>query len=175
MQKYISVISLESAKIESLSNFVTNANFDLKASEITQNIIQFIEEYINEIYLPDTPVLSTMVTIKVKANIKEYILSFRPLEITTLIDNFVHNAEKAGAKNIEFIIDEFDKKLSINIVNDGKGIPVQNISRIFELGFTTTDGSGIGLYNVKTIVERLKGSISVESFIENKVVFRIVI
>lgn len=175
MQKYISVISLESAKIESLSNFVTNANFDLKASEITQNIIQFIEEYINEIYLPDTPVLSTMVTIKVKANIKEFILSFRPLEITTLIDNFVHNAEKAGAKNIEFIIDEFDKKLSINIVNDGKGIPVQNIHRIFELGFTTTDGSGIGLYNVKTIVERLKGSISVESFIENKVAFRIVI
>lgn len=63
MQKYISVIALESAKIESLSNFVTNANFDLKASEITQNIVQFIDEYINEIYLPETPVLSTTLKI----------------------------------------------------------------------------------------------------------------
>lgn len=175
MQKYISVISLESAKIESLSNFVTNANFDLKASEIKQNIIQFIVEYINEIYLPETPVLSTTINIKVKANINDFTLSFRPLEITTLIDNFVHNAEKAGAKNIEFIIDEVDKELHLTIANDGKGIPIQNISRIFELGFTTTDGSGIGLYNVKTIVERLKGSISVESYNDNNVAFRIII
>lgn len=175
MQKYISIISLESEKIESLSNFVTNANFDLKASEITQNIIQFIEEYINEIYLPETPIISSPVNIKVKANRKEYILSFRPLEITTLIDNFVHNAEKAGAKNVEIVIDELDKKLQLTIVNDGRGIPTQNISRIFELGFTTTDGSGIGLYNVKTIVERLNGSVCVESHMDNNVAFRIVI
>ena len=33
MQKYFSIISLESAKIESLSKFITNANFDLTASE----------------------------------------------------------------------------------------------------------------------------------------------
>lgn len=175
MQKYISVISLESAKIESLSNFVTNANFDLKASEITQNIIQFIVEYINEIYLPEIPVLSTTVNIKVKANIKNFTLSFRPLEMTTLIDNFVHNAEKAGAENVEFIIDELDKRLYLTITNDGKGIPIQNVSRIFDLGFTTTNGSGIGLYNVKTIVERLKGCISVESFNDNNVAFRIII
>ena len=175
MQKYISVISLESAKIESLSNFVTNANFDLKASEIKQNIVQFIKEYINEIYLPETPILSTFLNINVKANIKEYILSFRPLEITTLIDNFVHNAEKAGAKNIEFIIDVVGDKLYLTIKNDGKGIPTQNIPRIFELGFTTTDGSGIGLYNVTTIVQRLKGCISVESSNDNNVAFRIII
>ena len=175
MQKYISIISLESAKIESLSNFVTNANFDLKASEIKQNIIQFIEEYIKEIYLPEIPVLSSTVDIKVKANIKEHILTFRPLEITTLIDNFIHNAEKAGAKNVVFVIDELDKKLHITIINDGRGIPTQNISRIFELGFTTTNGSGIGLYNVKTIVERLNGNVCVESHMDNNVAFRIVI
>lgn len=175
MQKYISVIALESAKIESLSNFVTNANFDLKASEITQNIVQFIDEYINEIYLPETPVLSTTLNIKVCTIIKECILSFRPLEITTLIDNFVHNAEKAGAKNIIFNLNMLNEKFHLTIFNDGKGIPEKNISRIFDLGFTTTDGSGIGLYNVKTVVERLKGSVSVESGLEGNVIFSIVI
>lgn len=175
MQKYISVIALESAKIESLSNFVTNANFDLKASEITQNIVQFIDEYINEIYLPETPVLSTTLNIKVCAIVKEFTLSFRPLEITTLIDNFVHNAEKAGAKNIVFTLNMFNKKLHLTIFNDGKGIPIENISQIFNLGFTTTDGSGIGLYNVKTVVERLKGCINVESGEEGNVVFSIII
>lgn len=175
MQKYISVIALESAKIESLSNFVTNANFDLKASEITKNIVQFIDEYINEIYLPETPVLSTTLNIQVCTKIKEYTLSFRPLEITTLIDNFVHNAEKAGAKNIVFTLNMFNKKLRLTIFNDGKGIPIENISQIFNLGFTTTDGSGIGLYNVKTVVERLKGCVNVESGEDGNVVFSIII
>lgn len=175
IQKYLSIISLESTKIESLSTFITNANFDLKASEITQNIVQFIKEYIEEIYLPDVPILKTTSQIKVFCFISEHIMRFRPLEITTLIDNFVQNAEKAGAKRIVFEIGEKGGKLQLQIFNDGKSIPHEDISHIFDLGFTTTNGSGIGLFTVKSLVERLKGNISVESNDENGVKFNIII
>lgn len=175
MQKYISVISLESAKIESLSNFVTNANFDLKASEIKQDIGQFIKEYINEIYLPDTPILATSLNIHVLDANAKFITSFRPLEITTLVDNFVQNSEKAGARNIIFDLKAIDNKFQIMISNDGDLIPSENISRIFELGFTTTNGSGIGLFNVKSVIDRMHGTIEVTSNKSNGVIFKITI
>jgi signal transduction histidine kinase len=175
IQKYISIISLESAKIESLSTFITNANFDLKASEITQNIVQFIKEYIEEIYLPDIPILKTTSQIEIQCSVHEYTMRFRPLEMTTLIDNFVQNAEKAGAKRIVFEIGKIEDKLQLQIFNDGKPIPQEDVAHIFDLGFTTTDGSGIGLFTVKSLVERLKGNVSLDSNNENGVKFNIII
>lgn len=175
IQKYISIISLESAKIESLSTFITNANFDLKASEITQNIVQFIKEYIEEIYLPDIPILKTTSRIEIQCSVHEYTMRFRPLEMTTLIDNFVQNAEKAGAKRIVFEIGKIEDKLQLQIFNDGKPIPQEDVAHIFDLGFTTTDGSGIGLFTVKSLVERLKGNVSLDSNNENGVKFNIII
>ncbi len=175
IQKYISIISLEATKIESISRFVTNANFDLKASEITQDIGLFIEDYINEIYLPETPVLYTPIKIRIKNMLNGCLLSFRPLEITTLIDNFVQNAVKAEATKIQFELAIVDGKIQILITNDGKEIPQNHVDRIYELGFTTTDGSGIGLFNVKTIVKRLKGSIALVSNTPNNVTFQIII
>ncbi|MDR2653730.1 MAG: ATP-binding protein [Mycoplasmataceae bacterium] len=174
MKKYISIISLESAKIESLSNFVTNANFDLKASEIKIDIIQFINEYIKEIYLPDIPVLNS--TLKIKVNVPDklkYIIEFRPLEITTFIDNFIQNAEKAGATTILFEFEKTENHLVIIISDNGKGIPIENINRIFDLGFTTTNGSGIGLFNVKSVVQKMKGKIDVSSEANKGTTFKV--
>ena len=86
MKKYISVISSEATKIESLSKFVTNANFDLTTSEIKTDVVQFISDYINEIYLPEIPVLNTCLKILVNnpQNII-HIAEIRTLEITTII------------------------------------------------------------------------------------------
>ena len=69
MKKYISVISSESTKIESLSKFVTNANFDLTASEIKADVVQFICDYINEIYLPNTPVINSSLKIAIEKSL----------------------------------------------------------------------------------------------------------
>ena len=53
VKKYISVISLEASKINSIANFVTKANFNLKASEIEKDLIEFIIGYIDEIYISE--------------------------------------------------------------------------------------------------------------------------
>lgn len=164
IEKYISVIFQEAEKIESISAFVTSANFDMTASNIEQDIIVFFEDYINEIYLPETPILTSSLDIKIKKDPEGLIevIKLRPLDITSLIDNFIQNSEKAKASTIEFLFQKRDK-FRILISDNGKGIRTEDIEHIFTLGYTTTEGSGIGLYSIKSIVERMKGQISVKS------------
>jgi len=164
-RKHLTVMSLESAKINSIANFVTKANFNLKASEIERDIVEFMVGYLNEIYIADDRIIDSQLEIEVKTvGSFEYIMEIRPLEITTLIDNVISNSEKAGANKISFCFSKKDNSLLIEISDDGKkGIEKENLKKIFELGYTTTGGSGIGLYQAKDIVEKLNGDIVAES------------
>lgn len=52
------------------------------------------------------------------------------------------------------------------VSDDGNGLSKQAIeepSKIFEKGFTTTDGSGLGLFHIKHVLDGMKGDISVVS------------
>lgn len=164
-KKYIKIISLESSKINSIANFVTKANFNLKASEITTDVIDFIIDYITEIYLIEDKVIDIGIKITFINNFKtDYVKEFRPLELTTIFDNLISNSEKADAKNIQIVFNENKGKLDIDINDNGKGISEKNISEVFEMGYTTTKGSGIGLFQVHDLVtNNLKGKISLSS------------
>jgi signal transduction histidine kinase len=47
-------------------------------------------------------------------------------------------------------------------VDDGKGLSEElpSIDSIFEIGITTTSGSGLGLYHAKNIIEKIDGKIT---------------
>lgn len=163
-QSFLKVISMESSKILSIANFITKANYNLQAKQDEGNIVSFINSYINEIYVNDSKIIDTSFdSIKVNIHGIKYICRYIPLEITTIIDNFITNSENAKAKNISFCFSKSGQELSLKITDDGKGIKADNIEKIFDFGFTTTEGSGIGLYNVKSAIEKMNGSISVES------------
>lgn len=164
-KKYIKIISLESSKINSIANFVTKANFNLKASEITTDVIDFIIDYITEIYLIEDKVIDIGIKITFVNNFKaDYVKEFRPLELTTIFDNLISNSEKADAKNINIVFNDNKGKLDIEINDNGKGISEKNISEVFEMGYTTTKGSGIGLFQVHDLVtNNLKGKILLSS------------
>jgi signal transduction histidine kinase len=107
--------------------------------------------------------------LKISVNTKgeiECIKEIRPLEITTLIDVFISNSEKkeTDAKNIVFNFFKKKENLIIEVVDDGKrGIEKENLEKIFELGYTTTNGSGIGLYQAMDIVKKMGGNLVAES------------
>lgn len=176
-QKYIKTISLEASKINSIANFVTKANFNLKASEVKMDLVDFIKDYINELYLMEDKVIDTKMTIIISGHEnKEFIKEFRPLEITTIIDNIISNAEKAEANILKIKFEEQKSNLIISFEDDGKGISENNIIKIYELGFTTTNGSGIGLFQINDIVKNsLKGEIKIESTIKEGTTIKITI
>jgi signal transduction histidine kinase len=177
--KHLTVMSLESAKINSIANFVTKANFNLKASEIERDIVEFMTGYINEIYIAEDKIIDSEleISVKIKGEI-EFVKEIRPLEITTLIDVFISNSEKkeTNAKIITFNFYKKKDNLIIEISDDGKkGIEKENLTKIFDLGYTTTNGSGIGLYQAMDIVKRMGGDIVVESIKGGGTTFKIIL
>lgn len=163
-KSFLKVISMESSKILSIANFITKANYNIQATEAEDDIVNFIEHYINEIYINQSKIIDTdFDEIKVHTNDIEYRCKYIPLEITTIIDNFISNAENAKAKSISFDFFKNNEELLLKISDNGNGIKSDIIDKIFDFGITTTDGSGIGLYNIRSTVESMNGSISVES------------
>jgi len=162
-KKYIGVISSETNKINSISRFITKANFNLTASDIEEDILIFMRDYINELYLSKDKIIDSNIKI-INFEVKDvYVMKFKPLEITTLIDNFIQNSDKANANEISFSYKIVNDKLEIFIKDNGRGIESSYIDNIFDLGYTTTTGSGIGLFIVKNIIDKLGGEIKVVS------------
>jgi len=54
--------------------------------------------------------------------------------------------------------------VKVSVIDNGIGIPAENLTRIFELGFTTRkQGHGFGLHNGALAATRMGGALSVHS------------
>jgi len=161
LKKYIDTIAFENEKISLISGFVTKADFNLRATEIEMDIIQFIEDYILNMYSNKEPLINTKdlrIYFRNERNI-EVNRTFRPLEITMMIDNFINNSIKAESTKLEFIIKKYNGELKLDVIDNGTGIAPEIQDEIFNFGFTTTSGSGIGLHHIREILNELNGKI----------------
>jgi len=90
-----------------------------------------------------------------------------------LITNAVHAMEYVGGTlTIETLL--HDGQVDVRISDTGCGIASDKIPEIFEPFFTTKapgKGTGLGLYNVKTIVNKMHGTIAVDSRIDKGTTF----
>ena len=173
--KYLTRIDIENKMIASIVKFVTNANYNLKATEIEVDLNRFIREYIDNVYKEYTVVKrnSTIKTINVASDDKPFLFKFRPLEIIIIIDNLFNNSLKAKANSVEVILSSNDNSFELDFSDDGLGIPPENLPHIYSIGFTTTEGSGIGLFHIKQLVESYKGTINVNETSSKGTTFRI--
>ena len=91
-----------------------------------------------------------------------------PDELTQVWTNLIKNAIQAmkGKGILELKIRETDKNITIQVKDNGEGIPEELHSKVFEPFFTTKqrgEGSGIGLDISKKIIEKHQGEITFES------------
>lgn len=83
-----------------------------------------------------------------------------------LLHNLIINAQKAlknvtGEKVILIEANMGNDMCVIRIMDTGCGISTENINKIFDYGFTTTNGSGIGLFHAKYLCSEIGGDISI--------------
>ena len=152
-------IEIENQKILTLSNFVSKAKFDTKTKKINEDIIGFICEYINNIYL----ITHKKIKVRVDKPSFCYILRFIPIEIIIIIDNLLNNSEKANAQNVLLKWSQENGNLIFHYIDDGHGIKPNILPHIFDYRFSTTDGGGLGLYYIKEIINKMGGQIEVDS------------
>lgn len=107
---------------------------------------------------------------------RPYMVNTDPILLHIIFQNLFSNAVKYGKAGGQVKISMEPKKngYEIHIQDDGIGIPKKSQSRIFERLFraenallSDTDGSGLGLYISRMVMENLCGSISFKST-ENK-------
>lgn len=94
-----------------------------------------------------------------------------PWRISEIFRNLVSNAIKyrqtyGATPEVRIEVNAGDNYTEIVFADNGIGIEKENLAKIFEMFYRATeqsDGSGIGLYIVKNAVDKLGGTISVES------------
>ncbi len=166
--KIVKRISAENQKITSFTKYFRKVNFDAHSNTIEQDIIGFINEYLENVYKLREDLRSNreLVDIDIVAPPKaDFQLKFNPIEVVMILDNLISNASKkeAGAKKVWFEWAEpSEDSVKLSVRDDGKGIKPEYIEKIFDFGFTTTrHGSGLGLFHVKELLEKMKADIVV--------------
>jgi signal transduction histidine kinase len=84
--------------------------------------------------------------------------------LINLLNNALHATEPRG--KITISLKGTDKEASLTVSDTGCGIPKEDLERVFEPFFSTKptgEGTGLGLFVTRGIIEKLGGTIEVES------------
>ncbi len=100
-----------------------------------------------------------------------------------ILNNLISNAIKyrrflTEPSFIHIIALANEEQLILSIEDNGEGIPEDKISQIFDMfvrASESSDGSGLGLYIVKNVIEKMKGFIDVRSKYNVGTTFSVVI
>jgi signal transduction histidine kinase/ActR/RegA family two-component response regulator len=104
-----------------------------------------------------------------------------PLNINQVLTNLLANAIKYGSDKFPIMVTISAQETfwELRVANHGEGIPPSRIKEVFDLFVTTRtgyiQGSGLGLYIVKTKVELMGGLVRVESQPQEQTVFSVIL
>lgn len=166
-------IAFLNQKVMAISKFATKANFRLESEMIDGSLTDYIIQYINGVA---KEFLSGSMKIEITTDGKDHYRRFKPIDISIVVDNLIANARKARATRIHFDLKHPNRDtLHMRVSDDGRGFhpSINPVDRIFEKGFTMTDGSGLGLYHVRQVLGNMSGSIEVEESVKSGASFLI--
>ncbi|AYD22861.1 histidine kinase [Clostridioides difficile] len=176
---YLYAINQKSNEVQNRVRSLQEFTSQDKSIGISEKIC--LNNFIKEIYennLPDTQACGV--------NFETYVLEKKIYAkinkemLTRAFENLIYNALTFTPFDGKIILsmDKEDGFAIIKISDNGKGIPPENISKVFDRFFTERDnnepkGQGLGLYIVKSIIREHGGEIFVDSELGKGTVFTI--
>ena len=164
MKVYLERISYRAKRITAITRFATQANHVAAQEEVPGDLVEFIREYLLNIYHgfvlgPQNRTIPIRFHQAAKA---AFTTTFAPISVSIIFDNLISNARKTQHKVSAIdvtVVESTNERLVVSFRDDGVGIPKRNMPQLFEVGFSTTDGSGLGLHHIKEIMTEMGGEI----------------
>ena len=135
-------------------NFLRNIKLDLEEVSIKE----IIESTQNNMTIPPD------ITINYEGENPKITCDSKLLEglFANLFSNSIHAMKKNGTITVN-VYDEH-RDVIIKVLDQGPGIPKSNLQKIFQPLFTTKqEGTGLGLFSCKTILDHHGGTIEVQN------------
>jgi len=151
----LGIIKFNAEKALKISRLITRSNFRTQANTQVVDLVKFTEQYIgiyNDIY-------ESQIIFEIDNQAQSAEKRISILDLSLVFDDLISNADKAGATKVNVKLSD---KLVILFSDNGNGVEEKFLDRpfeLFELGVTTTDGSGIGLNSVKTTLSGMGANI----------------
>ena len=165
-------MDLQEKSLKKLDNFIADILHYSRNNrmEINAQEVDFQEELENILELQNQydPNIKIETKIEVKQEVR---FSTDKQRLVIVLNNLIGNAFRyynpyQKKSFIHLVANISIEKAIIKITDNGIGIGKEHIDKIFGMFYRATDktaGSGLGLYIVKEVIEKLKGKISVES------------
>ena len=167
LQSIVKRISQQNEKITSFSKYFKKVNFNIHSNNLNADIISFINEYLTNVYKQrdDLRINRELLNVEIDTPVGlELNNKFNPIDVVIVLDNLISNSSKHGASKVALKWSKSGNTTQLSFKDDGAGINDSILDNIFDFGFTTSRrGTGIGLYHVKEIIEKLKGTITVNN------------
>lgn len=141
-------------KIMNSYNLVMRTDYSAGSDTIHSNLVDFVTKYCEE--FSD----SLNVIVENPSGLVACV-KYNPLEFSIIIDNLIDNSRKAHATKVIFRFEKDDEGVLLRCRDDGYGIRKGTaVERLFEPGYTTTSGSGIGLSTVSKYIKKSGGRVA---------------
>lgn len=159
LDDFINVISFKTQSILKVAQFATYRNYKMATGYAETDIVSFIKQYIA--LLIDEKVHDSVLELvdEIPQDLK-CVKKVRPLSLSIMVDNIINNSKKARSPKLVISAIADTNKIKLYFADLGEVSNDTDISRVFDKGYTTTNGSGLGLYHVKSFIEEeLKGKV----------------
>lgn len=132
-----------------------NYTFELEDLHITEVMKQIEVLYIDQ---------AKQKGITLHMNVEEAICIADRMRVLQVLDNLLVNALAHAKSSITITNILNHKEVQITVSDDGSGIEPVDLPHVFDRFYTKSQqGSGLGLSNVKELIHRMKGVVTVES------------
>lgn len=155
-------IHLENDRLMAVARFASNARFDLETDKLDGDIVEFLDEYVNQVRVGRDGAGS----IVFEANGLSQLATFPPVDLVVVVDNLMDNARKHGARQLRMSARLNRRgRVEVLVSDDGRGMDEDRVDarKIFDKGYSSTEeGTGLGLFHVRQVILKMGGSIELD-------------
>jgi signal transduction histidine kinase len=161
VMEFIEKAALANKRMAVVAQFASKANFRAGMKREPTDVPAFIEQYLLHVARDFT---ASGLVLRVENDVHErFEIKASKVELSIFIDNIVSNAGKAMAKCLDITIKLLGaNNLDVRFSDDGRGLSpsLPDTEAMFEMGVTTTSGSGLGLFHARRIAESMDGKLT---------------